>query len=244
MHHPILRLVSVLTLAGLAACADAGEGDGPDLGRVADTLAEDTTLAEGAVRAPETEASEADEAEGDGPGPGAVLPGDDTPWAIEEDEETRSDDPAADDTLAAWSTTSVQREPPRLDSAVRVTEVRRARHDGFDRWVVEVEGDDAPGYEASYVDEPLRECGSGRAIHPVGDGWLELRLNRTHGHTGSGEPTVPRDAATPELGQVVHLYRTCDFEGVVTMVFAVESPEAFRVFHLPDPARVVLDVRH
>lgn len=100
-----------------------------------------------------------------------------------------------------------------------------------------------PGYRAAYVDRPLHECGSGRQIHPVGDGWLELRLEPAAAHTEAGEPTLPGRETAVDGALLRRIYRTCDFEAVVTFVLAVSSPEPFRVFTLPDPPRVVVDVR-
>ncbi len=39
------------------------------------------------------------------------------------------------------------------------------------------------------------------------------------------------------------IYRTCDFEGIVTYVLAFGSPNEYRVFTLVDPLRIVVDVR-
>ena len=100
-----------------------------------------------------------------------------------------------------------------------------------------------PGYRTAYVDRPLHECGSGRQIDPVGEGWLELRLEPAAAHTEAGEPTLPGRETAVDGALLRRIYRTCDFEGVVTFVLAVSSPEPFRVFTLPDPPRVVVDVR-
>lgn len=100
-----------------------------------------------------------------------------------------------------------------------------------------------PGYRLEYVDRPLRACGSGQQIFPVGDGWLEIRLDPAAAHTEAGESTLgPREI---EVGGPLlrRIYRTCDFEGVVTHVLALESPNEYRVFTLEAPLRIVVDVR-
>lgn len=126
-----------------------------------------------------------------------------------------------------------------------VTAVRTGVHEGYDRVTVEFAGDSSlPGYHIEYVDRPLHECGSGRQIHPVGDAWLEIRLDGAAAHTEAGTPTLPGreiDVAGPLLRR---MYRTCDFEGVVTFVAAVASPQPYRVMELTGPSRLVIDFRH
>lgn len=126
-----------------------------------------------------------------------------------------------------------------------VTNVRSGRHTEFDRVVFDVggEGSGMPGYAVEYVDRPLHECGSGRQVQPVGDAWLQLRLEPAAGHTEAGQALIGREPRDPGLRQVLRIYRTCDFEGVVEFVLAVRSPEPFRVFDLDEPRRVVVDVR-
>ncbi|MGD2071171.1 MAG: hypothetical protein PVI57_21060 [Gemmatimonadota bacterium] len=146
--------------------------------------------------------------------------------------------------LPGWTEGEVEWRPPERPAPPVIAGLSHDRREGFDRWVVRLRGTDVPGYRARYVDRPLRECGSGREITPRGGGWLELRLEPARGHGEEGNPTIPREIETPALAQGVHVYRTCDFEGTVTLVLAVRSPEPFRAFHLRDPARVVVDVRH
>ena len=121
--------------------------------------------------------------------------------------------------------------------------VRSARHDGFDRVVWELTSA-MPGVHVEYVDEPVRQCGSGEPVPLPGDGWLEVRLEPARAHTEEGRPTMAARRQTPALPVVEEIIQTCDFEAVVTWVLATRSPERFRVFLLDDPPRVVLDVRH
>jgi hypothetical protein len=99
-----------------------------------------------------------------------------------------------------------------------------------------------PGYHLEYVDRPLIACGSGEQIFPEGDAWLEIRLEPAAAHTEEGQPTLgPREVAVdgPLLRRI---YRTCDFEGIVTYVLALSTPNAYRVVTLQDPIRIVVDV--
>jgi len=126
-----------------------------------------------------------------------------------------------------------------------VRELGTAVHEGHDRLTVELgEGRGMPGYHLEYVDRPLHQCGSGNPLHPVGDAWLELRLEPAQAHTESGQPTL-EGRELPAVGEVAErIYLTCDFEGVVSLVLALRSPNLFRVFTLEDPRRLVLDVSH
>jgi hypothetical protein len=106
------------------------------------------------------------------------------------------------------------------------------------------QGAGIPAYHVEYVDRPLVECGSGEQVVPVGDAWLEVRMEPLDAHTQEGQPTVPhRPVRTTGLEHIQALYLTCDFEAVTTLVIAVRSPSAFRAFSLESPRRIVVDVR-
>jgi hypothetical protein len=122
--------------------------------------------------------------------------------------------------------------------------LRTGTHPDHVRLTVELdEGAGMPGYHLEYVDRPLHHCGSGDPIYPVGDAWLALRLEPAQAHTESGEPTLAgrEIALVGELAE--RIYLTCDFEGVVSLVLALRSPNPFRAFTLEGPRRLVVDVR-
>jgi hypothetical protein len=126
-----------------------------------------------------------------------------------------------------------------------VTAVRTGTNQGFDRLTVELgEGEGMPGYHLEYIDRPLHQCGSGNQIFPVGDGWLELRLEPAQAHTDEGRPTLSGREIAAQQRLMRRIYLTCDFEGLVTLVVAVTSPNEFRVTTLSAPRRIVVDVRH
>lgn len=155
-----------------------------------------------------------------------------------------SEDPSPAD--SAWTVGSVSRPSTVRTGIPLIADLRTGTHDGYDRVTVELEdaeGEGFPGYHVEYIDRPLRECGSGRQIQPVGDGWLELRLEPARAHTEAGESTLAGNEIPVDGALLRRIYRTCDFEGVVTLVLASASPEPFRAFTLDDPRRVVVDVR-
>lgn len=125
-----------------------------------------------------------------------------------------------------------------------LTDVRAARHDGFDRIVFEFGSGSPPGYHLEYIDKPVRKCGSGDATPIAGDGWLEVRIAPAHAHTPSGAPTIREREQQLDLGVVTELEQTCDFEATVSWVVGVKRPNRYRVLTLNEPLRLVVDVKH
>lgn len=150
--------------------------------------------------------------------------------------------PSRVDSGVAFTTGIVQREAAPQDIAL-LTDVRYARHDGFDRVVFEFAGDSLPGYHLEYIDEPVRHCGSGEATPVAGDAWLEVRFSPANAHTPSGAPTIAFREKKLDLGVLRELERVCDFEAHVTWVLGATRPNAYRVLTLRAPARLVVDVK-
>ena len=177
----------------------------------------------------------------------------DTPPPVPRDatqpERAHEDTPEAADPSAPGSWTIGTADVPSTASGASgvpvVRTLRTGTHEGHDRVTVELDtGEGMPGYRLEYIDKPLHECGSGREIHPLGDAWLELRLEPAQAHTEAGEATLPGRELPVRERLLRRIYVTCDFEAVVSLVIAVASPNAFRAFTLEDPRRIVVDVRH
>ena len=128
--------------------------------------------------------------------------------------------------------------------ATLLTDVRSARHAGFDRIVFEFAASARPGYHVEYIDRPVRKCGSGAVTPIAGDGWLEVRFEPADAHTPSGAPTIAKREQRLDLGVVKELEQTCDFEAHVTWVVGVSRPNQYRVIVLQKPERVVVDIKH
>lgn len=124
-----------------------------------------------------------------------------------------------------------------------VTGIRSARHDGYDRVVLEFDAH-VPAYTIEYVDKPQYDCGSGEANFVEGDGWLQLALTGVHNHTDEGRPTTARRVDDPAGSNLRELRRICDFEAHVTWIVGVASPNEYRAFTLDQPARLIVDIRH
>ena len=145
-------------------------------------------------------------------------------------------------------TAGVREARPDLQATFPIPVVRAARtgvNEGFDRFTIELgDGEGMPGYHVEYVDKPLIQCGSGQEIFPVGDAWLEVRLEPAQAHTDEGRPTLPGREIGASGRLMRRIYMTCDFEGVVSLVVAVAAPNPYRVSTLRSPRRIVVDVRH
>jgi len=113
----------------------------------------------------------------------------------------------------------------------------------FDRVVFEFEGAVTPGYRTSYIDKPIRRCGSGEVVPVAGDAWLEVSLSSAQARTEAAEPTIAERNRTLNYPNLKQLVQTCDFEGEVTWVLGVGFPGRFRVVELSNPARLVVDVK-
>lgn len=144
---------------------------------------------------------------------------------------------------AEWTAADTNEER-QVTGVALLREMRTARHEEFDRVVLDFGDDDVPGYRISYIDRPVRQCGSGNEVPIAGDGWLSITVEPANAHTEAGVATVRDRERTPRLPVVLELEMICDFEAVVEVVAGVASPERYRVFVLPSPNRLVVDILH
>jgi hypothetical protein len=138
------------------------------------------------------------------------------------------------------------REAAEVSGVAVQRDLRAARNEGFDRVVFEFE-DVLPGYEVAYVDQPVRECGSGEVVPIEGDGWLRVRFEPARAHEIAGEEarvTVSDRARRLDLPVATEAHVTCDYEAVLEWVVGVRSPNRYRVLELREPARLVVDILH
>ncbi len=127
---------------------------------------------------------------------------------------------------------------------LHLTAVRSAQHQDFDRTVFQFREAGIPGFHVEYVDEPVRACGSGDAVALPGQGWLSVSMTPVQAHSEEGGSLLEQRQIEVNLPILKKARLTCDFEGVVTWVLAVSSPNRYRVFALEDPSRLVVDIRH
>lgn len=144
---------------------------------------------------------------------------------------------------AAW-TAGDTRESRTVTGAALLRDIRTARHQGFDRIVFDFGTDDVPSYAISYIDRPVRQCGSGDTVPLAGDAWLSVVVQPANAHTEEGAATVRERERAPGLPALLELKMTCDFEAMVEVVAGVTAPGPYRAFVLREPSRLVVDIAH
>jgi hypothetical protein len=128
-----------------------------------------------------------------------------------------------------------------------LTDVRVARHEGYDRVVFEF-GNTLPGYDVRYVRRPVRQDGSGQAVDVSGSFIARIRMENAL-DADLSKPSAPRTYAgptrlLPDTPQVVELVRVGGFEAVLTWVAGLRDRVDYRVTTLPGPPRLVVDFRN
>ncbi|MFD1945819.1 AMIN-like domain-containing (lipo)protein [Nocardioides aestuarii] len=126
-----------------------------------------------------------------------------------------------------------------------LTDVRVGHHEGFDRVVLEFDGDGVPGWYVEYVDRAVSD-GSGYRIRLPGESILQVGVSGTF-WPGPGDPTYydgPDRLPADPAGALTEVYVGGTFEGYTQVFVGLDGdPAPFEVFTLDDPARLVVDVR-
>jgi hypothetical protein len=131
------------------------------------------------------------------------------------------------------------------DEIALLTDVRAARHAGYDRVVFEFRNV-APGYSVRYVQKPVHADASGEEVSVQGGAVLLVRMEPALDADLTQE-SAPRtylgpQRFTPETAVVEELVRTGGFEAVLTWAVGVDEKRPFEVTRLESPARIVIDV--
>ncbi len=143
------------------------------------------------------------------------------------------------------STNPVEVEAPAGVGQPVLVNIRAAKQAGFDRLVFEFNGDQLPGYSVKYAPAAIA-CGSGQDLtNFVGDGakpagLVLVTVRPAASHDEAGQATAVRDLR-PALDSLIHVFRICDFEGVVEYAIALSDEVPFKVSTLPGPPRLVID---
>lgn len=119
-----------------------------------------------------------------------------------------------------------------------ITDVRVGANDGFDRFVVEFEGEVGP-YFVSYVDQ-VSQDGSGAPVPVDGEAFLQVSLNGV-----PNEPAAPQDTIDAGLTGLIQVVGAgAGFEATVSYGLGTAAAAGFRVFTLIEPTRLVVDIAH
>jgi hypothetical protein len=143
--------------------------------------------------------------------------------------------PAWEDHASTWQTGA--------EHQARVVDLRYARHDSFDRIVVDLRRA-VPRGNVHYQ-RHFRHEGSGEKVPILGRSGLLFTFLEAAGHTydGSNVYDGPR-IARPHFDTLKALAITGDSEGVVGLAVALTHRADYRIFWLTQPRRLVIDFRH
>ena len=149
-----------------------------------------------------------------------------------------SDEPTAD--LEPFPDTTSDQSSDPTDAALLLVDVRVAEHEGFDRLVLEFEGDGEPGWQVGFVDSASTE-GAGDPIQLEGDAILQVSATHTMPNDMSGYYDGPQQIDA-DLSSIEDVFVDGSFEGYTTVYLGLDEEVPFRVFTLTDPSRLVVDV--
>ncbi|MBV7294736.1 hypothetical protein KRX51_02225 [Corynebacterium sp. TAE3-ERU12] len=132
-----------------------------------------------------------------------------------------------------------------LTTGLGITDVRVGAHEDYDRVVFEFDGADGAGWDVRYTDTPAQD-GSGMPIAHPGDQALMVHLSGTGYPFELGIQDLTAGTLTPTTTDaVVEVSGHNIFEGRTQYLISIKgSKRPFRVFHLKDPQRIVIDIKH
>jgi hypothetical protein len=123
-----------------------------------------------------------------------------------------------------------------------LTGIRTGTHPTFDRVVLDLSGP-RPQAGSRFVDELIRD-GSGEVEWLTGAAFAEVHATPSQAHDDAGHPSYPgpKKFRTPNLGNVMAVAITGDYEGVLSLGIGMRKQTWLNVFTLSNPTRVVIDV--
>ena len=175
------------------------------------------------------------------------------PTTVETTDEPTTDEPTTDDPTSqapsdeegdgpAWPEGTDDQDATAFDAELLFTDLRVAEHDGYDRLVLEFEGEGEPGWAVRYVTEAVQE-GSGNPIEIDADALLQVAATHTMTSDMDGYYDGPL-LLEPDLEAIDEVAVDGSFEGYTTVYLGLDDVAVFRVFTLTDPSRLVVDVQH
>lgn len=159
------------------------------------------------------------------------------------EEPTPSESPDDDAEGPAFPDTTDDQEAEPTEAALLLVDVRLGEHDGFDRLVLEFEGEGEPGWLVGYVEEASTQ-GKGDPIVVDGDAMISVAARHTMPDDMTGFYEGPQEIELD--GEAIEeAFVDGTFEGQTVVVLGVDDADnLFRVFTLTEPSRLVVDVQH
>lgn len=161
-----------------------------------------------------------------------------------DDDTDRADPDDGTEPLSGEPSTEEQREDPERGD-VAVIRARVAAHDGFDRVVLDIEGDGSAGWWTSYVDE-ARSAGKGDVIDIAGQAVLSVGVQGATLPPDLPESIEPwiNDRRPGDGGVVTEVVSGTIFEGVHNIFIGLDQERPFLIERFEDPQRIVIDILH
>jgi len=170
--------------------------------------------------------------------PGTTVPGTTVPGTTTSDSITSTTEACE----RPSGTDPVEVDWPLKLSAIFGESIRTGSHPCFERVVIEFGGTgDFPGYAVRYEDDPLTLGSSGEPVEIGGDANLVIFVGSWMGNEPDLYPGPNRIFPT-NVSLIEELSLLDNFESVMIWGIGLDKVRPFRVFTLPDPARLVVDI--
>ena len=119
-----------------------------------------------------------------------------------------------------------------------IADVRVGENEGFDRFVVEFEGE-VGAYFVSYVTQVTQD-GSGEPVQVEGAAFVQVTLGGI-----PNDPPAPQSTINADLTGLFQVVGAgAGFEATVSYGLGTAKAAGFRAFVLNDPSRLVVDIAH
>lgn len=158
--------------------------------------------------------------------------------------DTAMPEPGETSTETFEGTSGVSSKPIQDHHLAILKEIRSARHEGFDRVVLEFAENESPGYRIEYAKGYVRSCGSGEIVSLDGKGVLVIQVSPAQAHNESGQSTISARERELNLSVMKELKLICDFEADLQLAVGVSLRNPYRVLELSNPGRLVVDIKH
>ena len=130
---------------------------------------------------------------------------------------------------------------PSVPSRLAVVGVRVGAHEGFDRVVVDLEGDGNPGWFVDYTSTPMQET-VGQPLQVAGNFFLNINVDGTVYPFELGKNNDVPVTMAGDTGNVIDVISAGTYEGRSQVVVGLRSELPYSVQVLKDPTRVVVDI--
>jgi len=130
---------------------------------------------------------------------------------------------------------------PSVPSRLAVVGVRVGAHEGFDRVVVDLEGDGNPGWFVDYTSTPMQET-VGQPLQVAGNFFLNINVDGTVYPFELGKDNNVPVTMAGDTGNVIDVISAGTYEGRSQIVVGLRSELPYSVQVLENPKRVVVDI--